>query len=121
MKTLESALNGLAMRQSAIASNVANVDTPGYQAIRVSFEDQLQKALQPGSELKGAALAKGQMSLDGTPTDGSVQPVVEQIGAAFRNDGNSVDIDQEMVSLSDTTMRYDAVAQLLSKRLALMK
>ena len=38
---LASALDGLAARQRAIANNIANVNTPGYTAERVSFEDAL--------------------------------------------------------------------------------
>ena len=38
---LSSALDGLSARQRAIANNIANVNTPGYTAERVSFEDAL--------------------------------------------------------------------------------
>lgn len=48
---LNSALDGLALRQRAIAENVANVQTPGYQAQRVAFEDALASAVEDG---KGA-------------------------------------------------------------------
>ena len=45
---LNSALDGLALRQRAIADNVANIQTPGYHARRVQFEDALTKAVGQG-------------------------------------------------------------------------
>lgn len=115
-KGLTAALRGLAMRQAAIASNVANVDTPGYKAVRVSFEEQLSQTLlgegQPPS---------GPSSIGRSVQDTDLQPVVQPVLASYRNDGNSVDIDQEMLALADTTMRYSAVARLLSERIALMR
>ena len=41
IRTLRTALNGLSMRQRATADNIANLNTPGYKAARVSFEDSL--------------------------------------------------------------------------------
>ena len=50
------ALNGLAARQRVIANNVANVETPGFIAGRVSFEDSLREAIA-GDALLHRALA----------------------------------------------------------------
>lgn len=108
---LKAALRGLAMRQAAIASNVANVDTPGYKAVRVRFEEQLRRALLAGD----ASVRKEPVR------EADLLPTAEPVLASARNDGNSVDIDQEMVALADTTLRYSAVARLLSERLALMR
>ena len=46
---LHSALDGLSLRQRAIADNVANINTPGYTARRVSFEQALSAAVGHGS------------------------------------------------------------------------
>ena len=43
---LEQALDGLSSRQAAISSNLANIDTPGYQAQTVDFETALQREVQ---------------------------------------------------------------------------
>ena len=45
---LYAALNGLAARQRVIANNVANVETPGFIAGRVPFEDSLRAAIEGG-------------------------------------------------------------------------
>jgi flagellar basal-body rod protein FlgB len=103
---LQSALNGLSLRQQIVADNIANADTPGFKARAVSFEDQLSQAIQDGA--RGAAVPR------------VAGPTVSVIsGRKDQLDRNTVDIDQELLSMTDTTMRYNAVSQALSQRLAL--
>ncbi|HEV7848755.1 MAG TPA: flagellar basal body protein [Mycetocola sp.] len=88
---LSSALDGLALRQRAIANNIANVNTPGYTAQRVSFEDALAASVRDGS---GATTATVQRSLE--PTD---------------LQGNNVNLDTETLSNIDTVLRYQFTAR----------
>ena len=88
---LSSALDGLALRQRTIANNIANVNTPGYQAQRVSFEDALARSVQDGD---GHTVASTARSLEPT-----------------RLDGNNVNLDTETVSNIDTVLRYQFAAQ----------
>lgn len=44
------ALDGLAMRASAISQNIANANSPSYQPFKVSFEQQLRDAAAQGAE-----------------------------------------------------------------------
>jgi flagellar basal-body rod protein FlgB len=53
-RTLSGALDGLALRESLIASNLANIDTPGYAPRSVAFEAALQAALAKGEAGAGA-------------------------------------------------------------------
>lgn len=39
----------------------------------------------------------------------------------MRNDGNNVDIEQQMGILAETTMRYSAVSEALARKLAIMR
>lgn len=51
------ALDTSLMRQTAIASNIANINTKGYQAMRVDFENQLlesNKNIKPVYEYTNA-------------------------------------------------------------------
>src|SRR3954466_15628991 len=50
---LHSALDGLAYRQRVTADNIANVDTPGFTATKVDFEDSLRGALEDGTYSEG--------------------------------------------------------------------
>jgi flagellar basal-body rod protein FlgB len=88
---LNSALDGLALRQRAIAENVANVQTPGYQAQRVAFEDALASAVEDGEGAVSATVAR------------SLEPT--------REDGNNVNLDTETLSNVDTNLRYQLATQ----------
>jgi len=105
---LQSALRGLSLRQRVTADNIANADTPGFRARVVRFEDKLSAAV-------------GRTS-DAASLDQKTSPVVEFAeGTAAKLDGNSVDIDQELLGMTDTSMRYNAVARALSARLSLYR
>ena len=95
---LNSALDGLALRQRVIANNVANLQTPGYQAQRVSFEDELSQAVRHGN---GAVTAQVARSLEPT-----------------REDGNNVNLDTETLLNVDTNLRYQLATQAISGQFA---
>jgi flagellar basal-body rod protein FlgB len=88
---LASALDGLSARQRAIANNIANVNTPGYTAERVSFEDALAQSV---ARHDGRAVASTQRSLEPT-----------------RTDGNNVNLDTETLSNVDTVLRFQFASQ----------
>jgi flagellar basal-body rod protein FlgB len=105
---LSLALDAAGMRQQAIAHNIANANTPGYQRISVSFESRLE-ALRDG---------RGNM---GTPSLASLadfRPSFEY--AAPLEAGSSVSLDQEMAQLSENTLHHQALLKALSKHLSLM-
>ena len=70
---------------------IANIQTPGYRAQRVSFEDELSKAVRHGS---GAVTAQVARSLEPT-----------------REDGNNVNLDTETLLNVDTNLRYQLATQ----------
>ena len=115
--TLQTALDGLALRQQVITRNLANVDTPGYQAQSVTFEEALQSAQNP-SRQPALKLALTQPAhLVGT----QLQPrepvsVGERQGGTERADGNNVDVDVELTQMAETGIRYQAMTQLLTRK-----
>ena len=88
---LASALDGLAARQRAIANNIANMNTPGYTAERVSFEDALARSVADGDGARTATTAR------------SLEPT--------RLDGNNVNLDTETLSNVDTVLRFQFASQ----------
>ena len=88
---LHSALDGLAARQRAVANNIANVNTPGYTARRVQFEDALSRSVQDGD---GHAVATTARSLEPTQLN-----------------GNNVNLDTETLSSIDTVLRLQFASQ----------
>lgn len=105
---LSLALDAAGMRQQAIAHNIANANTPGYQRISVSFEQRL------------AALgdAAGNMAAPSLASLASLRPSFEY--AAPVEAGSAVAIDQEMAQLSENTLHHQALLKALNKHLSLM-
>ena len=93
------AMRAASVRNDVIVNNIANVDTPGYKARGVSFEDALRGALDRRART-------GILDL----TD--VKPEVKYVNRGFhyRLDGNNVDIEAEMAALYRNSVRYDALA-----------
>jgi flagellar basal-body rod protein FlgB len=114
-EVLTTALRGYNARNTAIANNIANADTPGYKRQDVSFEGALadavaeDRARQGGGGLVGAGAA-------GRATD-SVAPAVSSVDVStMRVDGNGVDPDDEMARLSANALADQTVVSLLDKR-----
>lgn len=110
---LHVALRGLSLRQRIIADNVANNDTPGFKARTVHFEDQLRRALDG---IQANRAANGHALLQAVPPK---IDVAENLVA--RMDQSSVDLDRELLAMTETAMRYNAVARAMSERLALYR
>jgi flagellar basal-body rod protein FlgB len=104
---LERVLDGTALRHRALADNVANVDTPGFQRKAVEFREQLRAILE-ASPSPEAAIARLQRLQPRSLADRSSPP---------RQDGNNVDIDLEMAALAKNTLEYESAAELLAAKL----
>ncbi|MBA2655974.1 MAG: hypothetical protein H0U70_03215 [Tatlockia sp.] len=66
-KTIESislALDAALLRQTAIASNIANANTKGYQPVAVNFEQQLGRGLSSYGEFHSLAASVEDSSID---------------------------------------------------------
>ena len=113
MRFNEAALGLRSQRQSVLASNIANGDTPNYKARDIDFTSALQAALDKASPSANATLKTtagkhfstprqdGTTMADGTPLlyRGVVQGAV---------DGNTVDMDVERNQFADNAVRYEA-------------
>jgi flagellar basal-body rod protein FlgB len=103
---LSLALDAAGMRQQAIAQNIANANTPGYQRIGVSFEsrlDTLRQSIRQGQTPSLAGLA-------------DYRPVFETAGPP----GEAVALDTEMAALSENTLHHQALLKALNKHFALL-
>ena len=93
-------------RHEVLASNLANVETPGYRAQELDFKDALDAAFENAREVEDAAPAV---------------KAVEDRTAPARADGNTVDLDLQMAKLSANGGRYVALARFLGHRFALLR
>ena len=114
------ALDGLSLRQRAIASNIANIDTPGYKAQHVNFEDQLQQVLNSQTDSRVILRITNPNHITYNSSDsGGVHLIHKE--TSVRNDENNVDADVEMTKLAETTIRYQILAQLAGMKLSTLK
>lgn len=113
-RMMEKALDAAALRNTVIANNLANVDTPGYKRSEVRFEEELAKALSDSGGITGKRTRAEHIPIGKRPA-AEVSPRVElQKDTSMRNDGNNVDIDREMAALAKNTILYNALAQEIS-------
>jgi flagellar basal-body rod protein FlgB len=119
LNTASKAMDGLSYRRNVISQNVANVDTPGYHALEMNFESELQRSLSSSPKLSMSLTdSKHQLSKD--DASGAFQAKLRS-GGSERADGNNVDIDTELVQMTETGIRYSALTTAVSKKLSLLK
>ena len=99
---ISKALDGLSLRQMYIAQNVANTNSPGYQAVSVSFEDALAEA-----------------SANGLGAIKSAQPTISHLETTGAT--SEVRMDLELAKASQTALRYGALIDVLSKQMAMSR
>lgn len=98
------ALDGAALRHQAIAANIANAATPGYQPLKVSFESQLASARQRlgGGEALQTVLADLSPSVE--PVDGESRPA----------------LDLQVADMAQNVVQYQALLKGWSKRMSIL-
>ncbi len=108
LESLKSVMDYRLFRQGVIASNVANVDTPGYKAKDAAFEKEFDSRLR--METTNPA------HISGSKASAPAYKVVDDPFSRIGNDGNTVDIDREMMKLSQNQLLYTAAAQDVAKK-----
>jgi flagellar basal-body rod protein FlgB len=125
MEGVERSLDALSMRHQAIASNIANLNTPGYVKQEVNFEDALVDALKqstPGPA--GMPEAFDGMAITSSPHDVllSWQPRMTPSNAgAQRLDGNKTTVETEMSGMAFNAVKYNAVSSVVAKEYQMLK
>ncbi len=95
-------MNLVAARQKLTASNIANVDTPGYKTKDVEFTSVLQD-VSTGSANQQPATAAEVPNLPGKP------------------DGNNVSLDREARNLAENALRFHIAGQLVQSQIRLTR
>lgn len=103
-------------RETVAASNLANVDTPGYRAQEVEFEDTLRREL--GMTLPMRATADTHLVESG----GAASPAVREVGGLpMRRDGNTVQLDRELLALTRASGDFSAAQTALAAKFRLVR
>src|SRR5690606_3229697 len=107
--------------QEIISSNVANSETPGYKAKRLDFESALARALDVDGEM-GMQMGSDRHFNVGSGGFDNLQPeLYNDPNGVVSEDGNTVDRESEMTRMAENKILYDALVQLMNKKLGLMK
>jgi flagellar basal-body rod protein FlgB len=91
---LERYMDLLSARQKLVASNIANIDTPGYKTKDIDFQFEF------------LGLAQGQ-----SPN------VMDAPGLVVKSDGNNVSLDREARLLSENALRFNVASTLMKSEL----
>jgi flagellar basal-body rod protein FlgB len=126
MAILQKSLDASALQQKLSANNLANVDTPGFKRSEVLFTERLKAAIasqQTTQENLQASVTNAKHMAFNTPEtlDHVAPQVITRNDTTLRNDGNNVDVDQEMAKLAENTVFYSALAQVTTMRLGMLK
>lgn len=116
---LSKGLNVYALRQKAIADNLANVNTPGYQRKQISFEEQLESAVQ--KTLGGFRTQENHFRLGSENMQEFVPELVVDHSPELKNGINNVDVDQEIVEQVKNEIRFLYAARMLNRNFAALR
>lgn len=115
-------INHRLVRNKVISGNIANAETPGFRSIGYDFENQLA-AMSPHSEGMGLkATNPRHFVTEHTTANGELEADVymrptESVG----EDGNTVDMDQEMARMAENQILYRAAVDLINRKLGTVR
>ena len=103
-------LDGVALRQEAIAANIANAETPGYRRLDLApdFAEQLKSSLAAGDLARGNEMPSPTLAAD-THT------------RALRPDGNNVEIEKELLDLNKNAVDHEFLTQVITYNIKQLK
>ena len=105
---LERSISGASQRQEALAANIANATTPGYQRVDVDFHGALAAAM--GSPDPAGAVQQTSFTTQADRSIGAVQA-----------DGSTIDIDAESAKLAANALDQQAAVQVVKTRNAILR
>jgi flagellar basal-body rod protein FlgB len=110
----ERRLQWLDQRQTVLAQNIANANTPGYQARDLKpFAAVLHNAIQPATLSTGApALLAG---------SGAGAALVDRAVTERSLDGNAISIDEQAVKIADTDTSHQLAIDVYKKYVGLFR
>lgn len=110
----------LSARQKLVASNLANIDTPGYKTRDIDFHQEFMSQLDQSAAQTNVAPKPGSAIASAMRADASRPQVIEP-DLASRNDGNNVSLDRETRLLAEIGMRFQMASLLTRGRIKMIK
>lgn len=106
-----------ARRQSLVSSNLANIDTPGFRTLDIDVRKEIRSELGSDGPLKSSS----RRHFSSESAKGSRPEVFEVADLTSRNDLNNVDLDKEMMKMSETEMTFSLFAYLMRSKFRLLQ
>ena len=120
-QALAASLKFRSLRHNVTASNIANAETPGFKAKKVDFEEALSRAVDTAG-IRGMNTSNPEHFIVGAGSiSNSRADVYDNPDGATTNDGNSVDLENEMATMQENSILYKAALQLMNKKLGTLK
>jgi flagellar basal-body rod protein FlgB len=110
---LEQIIQTATLRHKLLASNIANVDTPGFKAKDLPFNTVLKDQVVGLSRTDPSHMV-------GSPVQAGVGDVKSEERAPWE-DGNNVSLDTELGRMTENALLYEAGTTLLSKKIQMYK
>ena len=122
---LQRSMGAASMRAAVLNNNIANATTPNYKRQDVTFQSELERALNTEKEYPGTPFKttheKHIPSLRVRDYKTVTPKKITEYNTYQNNDGNSVDIDKEMMESAKNSMYYNALAQRVTKEFNKLK
>lgn len=101
-------------RQQVLATNIANADTPFYQARDIDFNSALNDAMAGRSSSDGVDLARtNSRHIPGTGGSGGT-PLLYRTATQGSADGNTVDMDIERSAFAENSIQVEALLRFIT-------
>ncbi|NOR09959.1 MAG: flagellar basal body rod protein FlgB [Desulfovibrionaceae bacterium] len=121
MQLLGKVLDLRAQKAQVISSNIANADTPGYSSSQFDFEEDLAHAIKKNNAIKLSTSHEGHIPIGPANFNSVSGKIITEQDQTGIGDGNGVSVDQEMLALSENELLYETTAQLLKKKMSMLK
>ena len=114
MSLVQRSLDIRASRHQTLASNVANVETPGYVPKDIPFQKIFERFLDNSSTIPLKKTHDHHLPAEDPP-------FAQDFSAEVETDPGSVDIDQQMAKLAENNLMFQAGVQALIKKFEALK
>jgi flagellar basal-body rod protein FlgB len=129
MKTLEAPAGSLsllgramdlrAFRHDLIAGNISNMDTPNYRSFDLSMKEALSRIDEAEAGMAMTRSHPSHLAGNSAGPDAVNLHRTRPQPYSLKGDGNTVDMDAEMVKLAENSLMYHALTQMVAKEFQL--
>ncbi|MCS7281700.1 MAG: flagellar basal body protein [Desulfobacterota bacterium] len=102
LSLIEKALNLRSFYHKILAGNVANANTPGYKRKDIDFESEMRREIKNSTQIR---------ILEDHETSGQIEA----------RDGNTVDLEKEVVKLTENFLAYSALIRVITKKFSMIR